>query len=85
MRPVPGVKDTNQKSKVENGFGLKEVIPRAPRNNRMGQSHPICFSMRPTPGVRKSEIKSPNGIGLTEVGRKAPRNNITGQSPPIRL
>ena len=53
MRPVPGVKNKNRKSKVGNGFGLKEVRPMAPRNNRMGRSPPISFLLRPAPGVSK--------------------------------
>ena len=57
MRPEPGVKDKNQKSKVGNGFGLNEVIPSVPRNNRKGKSPPISFSMRPTPGVSTRKIK----------------------------
>ena len=32
-------------------FGLKEIRPKAPRNNRMGRIHPIIFLLRPAPGV----------------------------------
>ena len=94
LRPARGVrkkiikKSKKSKSqKSQNGLGLKEVRPRAPRNNRMGQSPPISFFLlRPAPGFSKKNQKnqkSQSGIGLKEVGPKAPRNNITGRSPPI--
>ena len=76
------------KSAGRNGFGLKEIRPKAPRGSRMGQSAPISFSLRPARGVRRNKnqkIKKSRGVGLKEVGPKDQRDSFTGQCAPISI
>ena len=62
MHTSPGVsKKEVKKSKIRSGVGLKKIWPTAPKNDRMGRSPLVSFSLRTRPGVsekiKKSKIK----------------------------
>ena len=92
MHTSPGVSKKNQKVKKvkQSGVGLKEVWPKTPKNDRMGRSPLISFSLRTRPGVSKKNTnqkiknsKSQSGVGLKEVRPEPPKNNRIGKSPII--